>query len=96
MLDLDPSVKEEFRKIYIAYKAEKTFVYVRPQRLQLRLFLGLQIYELHDPKNMGKDASHEHFGACDVEVNLCSLEQLPYVMGLVRQALEKQIGNGVE
>ena len=93
---LDPCVKEEFRKIYISYKAEKTFVYVMPQRQRLRLFLGLQIYELHDPKRIGKDASHEHFGSCNVEVNLNSLEQLPYVMGLVRQALEKQMGNGHE
>ena len=96
VLDLDPCVKEEFRKIYISYKAEKIFVYVIPQKQRLRLFLGLQIYELHDPKKIGKDASHEHFGACDVAVNLNSLEYLPYVMGLVRQALEKQMSNGYE
>ena len=94
VLVLDPCVEEDFRKIYIAYKAEKTFVYVKPQSQRLRLFLGLQIYELHDPKKMSKDASHEHFGACDVEVCLSSSKELLYVMGLVQQALEKQIGDG--
>jgi predicted transport protein len=29
-----------------------------------------------------------------VEVGLTSLDELPYVMGLVRQSFEKQMGNG--
>lgn len=31
----------------------------------------------------------------DIEVGLSKAEELPYVMGLVRQAFEKQMGNGV-
>jgi predicted transport protein len=34
------------------------------------------------------------WGNGDVEVGLATLEELPYVMGLVRQALERQMGNG--
>ena len=34
------------------------------------------------------------WGNGDVEVGLSSVEDLPYVMGLVRQSLEKQLGNG--
>ena len=94
VLALDPCVQEGILKHYIAYKAEKIFVYVKPKSQRLRLFLGLQIYELHDPKKISKDASHRHYGSCETEVNLNSLEELPYIMGLVRQALEKQIGNG--
>jgi predicted transport protein len=30
----------------------------------------------------------------EVEVGLSKPEELPYVMGLVRQAFEKQMGNG--
>jgi predicted transport protein len=33
------------------------------------------------------------WGNGDVEVGLASLDDLPYVMGLVRQSLEKQLGN---
>ena len=33
-------------------------------------------------------------GNGDVEVGLSRLEDLSYVMGLVRQAFEKQMGNG--
>jgi predicted transport protein len=31
-----------------------------------------------------------------VEVGLASPDELPYVIGLVRQALEKQVGNSEE
>jgi len=34
------------------------------------------------------------WGNGDVEVALNSLDELPYVIGLVRQAFEKQMGNG--
>ena len=37
---------------------------------------------------------HQSHG--DVEVGLASIDELPYVMGLVRQSLEKQMGNGGE
>jgi len=34
------------------------------------------------------------WGNGDVEVGLRRSQQMPYVMGLVRQAFEKQMGNG--
>jgi hypothetical protein len=34
------------------------------------------------------------WGNGDVEVGLKSLEELPYVMGLVRQSYERQMGDG--
>ena len=97
VLALDPSVKEEILKLYIAYKAEGNFVCVIPKAKRLRLSLGLKIHELHDPREIAKDISNVgRWGTGDVEVNLNSLEELPYIMGLIRQALEKQIGNGNE
>ena len=35
-----------------------------------------------------------HWGNGDVEVGLKSLDELPYVMGLVRQSYERQMGDG--
>ena len=34
------------------------------------------------------------WGNGDVELGLSKVEEMPYVMGLVRQAFEKQMGNG--
>ena len=67
---------------------------VVPQVKQLRLSLNMTFHELHDPKNLAKDVTNlGRWGNGDVEVVLRSLEELPYVMGLVRQAFEKQMGN---
>ena len=97
VLALDPCVTEEFLKLYVAYKAETNFVDVVPQAKRLRLSLNLQFHELSDPKGLAKDVTNiGRWGNGDVEVGLVKLEELPYVMGLVRQAFEKQIGNGFE
>jgi uncharacterized protein with ParB-like and HNH nuclease domain/predicted transport protein len=95
VLSLDPCVTEEFLKLYVAYKAETNFVDVVPQAKRLRLSLNMPFHELHDPKGFAKDVTNlGRWGNGDVEVGLCSEEELPYVMGLVRQSYEKQMGNG--
>ncbi|MGH8610121.1 MAG: GmrSD restriction endonuclease domain-containing protein, partial [Gammaproteobacteria bacterium] len=95
VLALDPCVTEEFLKLYVAYKAETNFVDVVPQAKRLRLSLNMTFPEISDPRDICKDVSGVgRWGNGDVEVGLASLEELPYILGLVRQALEKQLGNG--
>jgi uncharacterized protein with ParB-like and HNH nuclease domain/predicted transport protein len=92
---LDPCVSEEVLKLYVAYKAETNFVDVVPQAKRLRLSLNLPFAEVNDPKGLCKDVTTlGRWGNGDVEVGLSSLDELPYVIGLVRQALERQLGNG--
>ncbi len=95
VLALDPCVTEVSFKSYIAYKAETNFVDVVPQSSRLRLSLNLSFPEIYDPRDVCRDVTGlGHWGNGDVELVLASLHELPYVMGLVRQALEKQLGNG--
>ena len=95
LLSLDPCVSEEFLKLYVAYKAETNFVDVVPQKSRLRLSLNLHFHELHEPRGLAKDVTNlGRWGNGDVEVAMSQREDLPYVMGLVRQAFEKQMGNG--
>lgn len=97
VLALDPCVAEEFLKLYVAYKAETNFVDVVPQAKRLRLSLNIAFPEIADPKGICKDVSGlGRWGNGDVEVGLASLDELPYVMGLVRQSLEKQLGEGTD
>lgn len=92
---LDPVVLEEFLKLYIAYKAETNFVDIVPQKSRLRLSLNMAFHEINDPRGLCKDVSNlGRWGNGDVEVGLEKVEDLPYIMGLVRQAFEKQMGNG--
>ena len=95
VLALDVCVSEEMLKLYVAYKAETNFVDVVPQKSRLRLSLNMHFHELHDPKGRAKDVTNlGRWGNGDVEVALSTPDDLPYVMGLVRQAFEKQMGNG--
>jgi uncharacterized protein with ParB-like and HNH nuclease domain/predicted transport protein len=97
VLALDPCVTEEFLKLYVAYKAETNFVDVVPQAKRLRLSLNVAFPEIDDPRGICKDVSGlGRWGNGDVEVGLSSIEELPYIMGLVRQSLEKQMGVGSE
>lgn len=95
VLAIDPSVSEEFLKYYVAYKAETNFVDVVPQMSRLRLTLNLPFHELHDPHGIARDITNiGRWGNGDAQVSLSSNSDLPYVMGLVRQAFERQMGNG--
>jgi uncharacterized protein with ParB-like and HNH nuclease domain/predicted transport protein len=97
ILVLDPCVSEEFLKLYVAYKAETNFVDVIPQSKRLRLSLNMEFHEIHDPKGLAKDVTNlGQWGNGNVEVELNSIDDIPYAIGLVRQAFEKQMGNGVE
>jgi len=95
ILALDPNVSEDILKKYIAYKAETNFVDIVPQAKRLRLSLNMKFHEVHDPRGLAKDVTNlGRWGNGDVEVGFENLEDLPYVMGLIRQAYEKQMGNG--
>ncbi len=95
VLALDPAVSEEFLKLYVAYKAETNFADVVPQAKRLRLSLNMPFADINDPRSMCKDVTGVgRWGNGDVEVGFTSLEELPYIMGLVRQSFERQMGNG--
>ena len=94
VLALDPCVRQEVLKLYIAFKAETNFVDVWPQKKRLCLWLRIAFHELDDSKGIAKDIPERWGGArANVEVSLSSHEDLPYVMGLVRQAFERQMGD---
>ena len=94
VLTLDPCVSEEILKLYVAYKAETNFVDVVPLQSRLRLSLNMHFHELHDPKKLAKDVTNlGRWGNGDVEVDFRNPEDMAYVMGLVRQAFEKQMGD---
>jgi len=97
VLALDPCVAEEFLKLYVAYKAETNFVDVVPRAKGLRLTLNVPFSEISDPKGRCNDVTAlGRWGNGDVEIDLTTLEELPYVMGLVRHSLERQMGDAEE
>ena len=70
---------------------------VVPQANRLRLSLNMRYNEFNKPKGLCKDVTDiGRWGNGDVEVGLSTMDELPYVLGLVRQSLELQLGNGGE
>lgn len=95
VMALDQCVSEEFLKLYVAYKAETNFVDVVPQAKRLLLVLNMPFSDVTDPKGLCRDVTDlGRWGNGDVEVGLSKVEELPYVVGLVRQSLERQLGDG--
>ncbi len=92
---LDERVTENFMKHYITYKHGTIFVSIVPLKYELNLILNMDFSELQDEikeklkiRNVSKTG---HLGVGDVEVKLETKENIPYCLGLIRQALEKQM-----
>jgi uncharacterized protein with ParB-like and HNH nuclease domain/predicted transport protein len=91
--ELDPCVSEEFLKLYVAFKAETNFVDVVPQAKRLRLSLNMPFNDIDDPRAMAIDVTTlGRWGNGDVEIGLTNQEELPYVIGLIRQSFDRQMG----
>jgi len=65
---------------------------VVPQAKRLRLSLNMPFADIDDPKGLCKDvAGLGQWGNGEVQVSLKDLDELPYVMGLVRQSFDRQM-----
>ncbi|GAA9459367.1 DUF262 and DUF1524 domain-containing protein [Helicobacter pylori] len=90
---LDERITEKFNKEYISYMFETNFVDIVPLKNGLKLYLNMPFYELQDEKNLARDMTNKsHWGNVDIEVKLETKENIPYCLGLIKQALEKQMG----
>ncbi|PDW18904.1 DUF262 and DUF1524 domain-containing protein [Helicobacter pylori] len=89
----DERITESFMKAYIAYKFKTNFVDIVVQTKDLKLYLNMKFNELQDEKNLAEDMTNKHHnGNGDIEVKLETKENIPYCLGLIKQALEKQMG----
>ncbi|GAA7063802.1 DUF262 and DUF1524 domain-containing protein [Helicobacter pylori] len=90
---LDERITESFNQDYISYKFSKNFVDIVVQTKDLKLYLNMKFNELQDEKNLARDMTNKgHLGNGDIEVKLETKENIPYCLGLIKQALEKQMG----
>ncbi len=90
---LDERITESFMKAYIAYKFKTNFVDIVVQTKDLKLYLNMPFNELQDEKNLAEDMTNKHHnGNGEIEVKLETKENIPYCLGLIKQALEKQMG----
>ncbi|GAA8117572.1 DUF262 and DUF1524 domain-containing protein [Helicobacter pylori] len=97
---LDERITKKFMKHYITYKHDTIFASIAPLKSELNLNLKMDFSELQDEikeKLKIRDVSNiGHLGIVSkkvkvVEVKLETKENIPYCLGLIKQALEKQM-----
>lgn len=90
ILDIDSSVDEVIRKLYIAYKNSTNFVDIVPYKTELGLILNMDFNEIKDPKNVCRDITGMgKWGNGNVEFRLTTIDDIEYAIFLIRQSFEK-------
>ena len=90
ILNLDSSVREEYKKKYIAYKTTTNFVDIVPQKSRLRLSLNMEFEEIYDPKGLCKDVTDlGRWGNGDIEIGISKTSKIDDIMHLIQQSFEK-------
>ncbi len=84
---IDPCISEEFRKLYVAYKAEKTIMDVVAQSTALKITLHAPPDALYDPLQRCRPRSDQQ----ESQLILASNDDITYVVELVRQVLDMQV-----
>jgi len=94
VLNIDATVKVEFKKLYIAFKAQTNFVDVVPQKVKLSLSLNIDFDRIKDPKKICRDVSNlGSWGNGNVEVSLSNNSELNDIIDLVEQAFDEQMND---
>ena len=90
IISIDESIKEEPKKLYIAYKLATNFVDVEVRSKDIKIFLNVKSGQLNDPKNLARDLTKPkpigHWGNGDYEVKLENENQLDKVVELIKQS----------
>ena len=89
ILNLDPDIEINTRKLYIAFKKDRNIADIRIQQKNLKIWINLPYGELDDPKNLAKNVSNTgHWGNGDYEITVESNQYLEYIMSLIKQAIK--------
>ena len=93
ILNLGDDISIKPRKWYIGFVRNTNFSDVLIQKSQIKLFINLRSGELNDPQNLTRDLTKPqkvgHWGNGDYEILINDLENLDYIISLVKQSYDK-------
>lgn len=93
ILEIDDLITIEYLKRYIAFKAETNIVDIVPRKNTLNLTVNMPFADLDDPKGIARDVSSiGRWGNGEVGLELSKAEDIPYILGLIKQSFYRQIG----
>lgn len=89
ILKINPEIKIEHKKYYIAFKKKSNFVTVEIQSNNIKLWLYLNKEKIIDPQKLIRDVSEiGHHGTGNIEVTLSNKEELQSVLDLIKQSYD--------
>lgn len=92
LLALDPGIRKEYKKHYIAYKVDTNFADIEPLQNYFKLWLNMPFTELNDEKKISKDFSNiGHLGNGQIGIQVDASSDLVYILELTKQALAYQL-----
>ena len=92
IMELNPSISEENKKQYIAFKTDSNFVDVVPQKSRLRLSLNVDLGDIKDPKNLCEDVSGKgRWGNGNTQLGISKTEDIAYAMFIIKQSYEASL-----
>ena len=90
IISIDENIKEEPKKLYIAYKLATNFVDVEIRSKDIKIFLNIKSGQLNDSKNLARDLTKPkhigHWGNGDYEVKLESEDRVDEIFELIKQS----------
>ena len=91
ILAISPSIKREYKKLYIAYKYKTNIADIVIQKSRLRVSVNMKFDEVDDPSNICKDITGVgRWGNGDIEISFDSLALLPQTIEIIKQSFNKQ------
>ena len=92
IMNLSPSVRREFKKLYIAYKLDTNFVDIVIQKQRLRISVNVKYADIIDTYGICKDITGlGRWGNGDVELFFEHLSDIDKVMSVIEQSFNAQM-----
>lgn len=90
ILSIDENIEVIPKKKYVAFKADRNFVDILPQKSKIKFWLNLSKGQLKDIDSIARDVSNVgHWGNGDYEVSFSNSEELPVLLSLIKQSYDK-------
>lgn len=91
--ELDPIVVEDFRKYYVSYKVEGiNFASISGFANSINVALWMPFAEIYDPHRVTKQTPPEYEeGRAEASLRIYRSDEIPYVIGLIRQSFQHLI-----
>lgn len=90
IMGLDEDIKEEPKKLYIAYKLATNFVDVEIRSKEIKIYLNVNSGQLDDPKSLAHDLTKPkpigHWGNGDYDLKFDSVSLIEDVFSLIKQS----------